>query len=294
MRGYILGHQRNVLWRSVVSAVAVGLCSLLAAQQSSARPLEDVMAAKSLRVIAYIDNAPFSWEADGKSKGIDVDIARAIAREIGVEAEVILRMPGENEDDDLRGNVWRGPLTGGGVGDVMMHVPVDREFAERNKKAVIGGAYFQERVAVAIHPELTGDKPTFDVFKDQKISVQIGTVSDYFLMTYLDGALIEKIAHHVKPQVGATEFITKDTAAWMGVRSAIEALLHDKGEKAVFVEPSMEGIYRSNWIVGMAWKDDSTDLGTAIQTALDKIRKSGELERIFASYGVSYTSPPTP
>lgn len=294
MRGYILGHQRNVLWRSVVSAVAVGLCSLLAAQQSSARPLEDVMAAKSLRVIAYIDNAPFSWEADGKSKGIDVDIARAIAREIGVEAEVILRMPGENEDDDLRGNVWRGPLTGGGVGDVMMHVPVDREFAERNKKAVIGGAYFQERVAVAIHPELTGDKPTFDVFKDQKISVQIGTVSDYFLMTYLDGALIEKIAHHVKPQVGATEFITKDTAAWMGVRSAIEALLHDKGEKAVFVEPSMEGIYRSNWIVGMAWKDDSTDLGTAIQTALDKIRKSGELERIFASYGVSYTSPPQP
>ncbi len=280
--------------RATAAAVVVGLSSLLAAQQSSARPLEDVVAAKSLRVIAYLDNAPFSWEADGKSKGIDVDIARAIAREIGVEADVILRMPGENEDDDLRGNVWRGPLTGGGVGDVMMHVPVDPDFAERNKKAVIGAAYFQERVAVAIHPELTGDKPTFDIFKDQKISVQIGTVSDYFLMTYLDGALIEKIAHHVKPQVGATEFITKDTAAWMGVRSAIEALLHDKGEKAVFVEPPMEGIYRSNWIVGMAWKDDSADLGSAIQTALDKIGKSGELERIFASYGVSFTPPPQP
>ncbi len=280
--------------RATAAVVVVGLSSLLAAQQSSARPLEDVVAAKSLRVIAYLDNAPFSWEADGKSKGIDVDIARAIAREIGVEADVILRMPGENEDDDLRGNVWRGPLTGGGVGDVMMHVPVDPDFAERNKKAVIGAAYFQERVAVAIHPELTGDKPTFDIFKDQKISVQIGTVSDYFLMTYLDGALIEKIAHHVKPQVGATEFITKDTAAWMGVRSAIEALLHDKGEKAVFVEPPMEGIYRSNWIVGMAWKDDSADLGSAIQTAIDKIGKSGELERIFASYGVSFTPPPQP
>ncbi len=280
--------------RATAAAVVVGLSSLLAAQQSSARPLEDVVAAKSLRVIAYLDNAPFSWEADGKSKGIDVDIARAIAREMGVEADVILRMPGENEDDDLRGNVWRGPLTGGGVGDVMMHVPVDPDFAERNKKAVIGAAYFQERVAVAIHPELTGDKPTFDIFKDQKISVQIGTVSDYFLMTYLDGALIEKIAHHVKPQVGAIEFITKDTAAWMGVRSAIEALLHDKGEKAVFVEPPMEGIYRSNWIVGMAWKDDSADLGSAIQTALDKIGKSGELERIFASYGVSFTPPPQP
>ena len=288
------GRQRAILRRGYATAVAVCLSSLLAAPQTSARPLEDIVAAKSLRVIAYLDNAPFSWDADGKSKGIDVDVARAIAREIGVDADVILRMPGENEDDDLRGNVWRGPLTGGGTGDIMMHVPVDREFAERNMKAVIGAPYFQERVALAIHPEMTGDKPTFDVFKDKKISVQIGTVSDYFLMTYLDGALIEKIAHHVKPQAGATEFISKETSAWLGVRSAIEALLHDKGEKAVFVEPPMEGIYRSNWIVGMAWKDDSTDLGIAIEAAMDKIRASGELERIFASYGVSYTPPPKP
>jgi polar amino acid transport system substrate-binding protein len=257
-----------------------------------ARPLDEVVAAKSIRVIAYLDNAPFSWDADGKSKGIDVDLGRAIARELGVEAEVILRMQGENEDDDLRGNVWKGPLTGGGVGDIMMHVPIDREFALRNKEAVIGNPYFQERVAVAIHPELTGDNPVFDVFKDKKISVQIGTVSDYFLMTYQDGVLIENIAHHVKPGVGAMEFVGKESAAWMGVRSAIEALLHDNGKKAVFVEPPMDGIVRSNWVVGMAWKENSRDLGYAIQAALEKIQTSGELERIFSAYGVSYVKPP--
>jgi polar amino acid transport system substrate-binding protein len=269
---------------AVLTAATVGVCF--------ARPLDEVTAAKSLRVIAYLDNAPFSWEADGTSKGIDVDLGRAIARELGVDAEVLLRMQGENQDDDLRGNVWRGPLTGGGVGDIMMHVPVDKEFALRNKEAVIGNPYYQERVAVAIHPELTGDKPTFDVFKDKKISVQVGTVSDYFLMTYQDGALIENIAHHVKPAVGAKEFTAKETAAWMGVRSAIEALLHDTGAKATFVEPPMDGIYRSDWIVGMAWKENSRDLGYAIQAALEKIRQSGELERIFAAYGVSYTPPP--
>jgi polar amino acid transport system substrate-binding protein len=282
----------SALRRKLQISLLAAVLTAATASVCLARPLDEVMAAKSLRVIAYLDNAPFSWEADGKSKGIDVDLGRAIARELGIEAEVVLRIQGENEDDDLRGNVWRGPLTGGGVGDIMMHVPVDKEFAIRNKEAVIGNPYYQERVSVAIHPELTGEKPTFDVFKDKKISVQIGTVSDYFLMTYRDGALIENIAHHVKPAVGAKEFASKETAAWMGVRSAIEALLHDSGTKATFVEPNMDGIVRSDWIVGMAWKENSRDLGYAIQAALDKIKQSGELERIFAAYGVSYTPPP--
>jgi polar amino acid transport system substrate-binding protein len=280
--------EMRTLWRG---ALAAAFAVFLAAP-SMARPLDEVTAAKSLRVIAYYDNAPFSWEADGKIKGIDVDLARAIARELGVDAEVLLRVQGEKEDDDLRANVWKGPLTGGGVGDIMMHVPVDREFALRNKEAVIGNPYYQERVAVAIHPDMTGDSPTFDVFKDKQISVQIGTVADYFLMTYQDGALIEKIAHHVKPAVGAKEFVAKESAAWMGVRSGIEAALHAAGQKATFVEPSMDGIVRSNWIVGMAWKENSRDLGYAVEAALEKIRKSGELASIFASYGVSYTAPP--
>ena len=169
-----------------------------------ARPLDEVVAAKSLRVVAYLENAPFSWqEADGSAKGIDVEIGRAVARELGVEAEIILRMPGEKGDDDLRVNVWKGPLTGGGVGDIMMHVPVDREFAIRNKEAVIGNPYFQEQVAVAIHPELTGENPaTFDVFKEpgKKIAVQLATAADYFLLSYQDGVLIDNVTHHIKAE----------------------------------------------------------------------------------------------
>jgi ABC-type amino acid transport substrate-binding protein len=275
-------------------AAAALLAALLVVPLAShARPLDEVVAAKSLRVVAYLDNAPFSWEAaDGSPRGIDVGIGRAIARELGVEAEIVLRMQGEKVDDDLRANVWKGPLTGGGVGDVMMHVPIDRELALRNKEAVLGNSYHQEQVALAIHPELTGADPTFEVFKEKKVAVQLATVADYFLMTYQDGVLINNITHHVKAEAGAKEFASKEVAALMGVRSRIEGLLHDIGTKPVIVRPEMDGIVRRDWVVGMAWSEKSRDLGYAIGAALEKLQKSGEMARVFAAHGVTHVEPP--
>jgi ABC-type amino acid transport substrate-binding protein len=268
--------------------------SIGAAEVALSRPLDDVMASKTLRVVAYIDNEPFSWEEGEAVKGIDVDLARALARELGVEAEIILRMNAEKSDQDVRVNIWRGTVGGGTVGDILMHVPVDREFALRFKEAVIGNAYFQQRVAMAIHPEIIGDNPDFSIFKKHKVGVQIGTVADYFIMTYEDGTLIENVAHHVRVEAGVKEFLGKETAAILGVRSKFEGLLHRLNFKPVITEPLMPDIVRSNWVVGMAWKEDSRDLGYAIQAALEKITASGEMQRIFASYGVTYYPPPTP
>ncbi len=279
-------------WRIIRMVVAVAFCAATLATRIDARPLDEVVESKQLRIITYLDNLPFSDERDGKPFGIEVDLGRAIARELGVEADFVLRMQGESADDDLRANVWRGPLTGGGVGDVMLHVPVDREFALRNKEAVIGNPYFQQRIVLAIHPELTGENPNFDVFRDKKVSVQLGTVADYFLMRYEDGALIENISHFVKPEAGAKEFVAKETSAWLGIRSDMEGLLHKSDAKAVFVEPPMDGIVRTNWVLGTAVNEKSRDLQYAIGAAIDKITESGEIEKIYAKYGVTYIRPP--
>lgn len=280
-----------------VAALATLCLSLVMTTNPSetlARPLDEVVAAKVLRVVAYADNPPFSFEDRGVARGIDADLARAIARELGVEAEIILRMPGEEADDDVRANVWRGPLTGGGLGDLMMSVPIDREFALRNREAVFGNAYFQEEIAVAIHPEMTGPSPTFEIFKTEKIGVQLATVSDYFLMSYRGGVLRENVAHHLKPDGGAKEFAAKAVAAIMGVRSKIEASLWGLGVEPSFVTPDMTGIVRKTWLLGMAWKENSRDLGYAVEAALGKIIQSGELKKICRSYNVTYRPPPPP
>lgn len=267
-----------------------GFCGAFA----QARPLDEVVASGALRVVSYLDNAPFSFEKDGQPAGIDVEIARALARELGVEAEIILRMQGEKADDDVRANVWRGPLTGGGVGDIMMNVPMDREFSIRNPEAVFGNPYYQESVALAVDPSLSETVTSFDVFKTRKVGVQLGTVADYFLMTYEDGALIENISHHVKPEAGVQDFARRDVSALMGMRSKLESLLHEAKVPAALVEPDMPGIVRKHWVVGMAWKENSRDLGYAIEAALAKLAETGELARCFEKHGVSYVPPPSP
>lgn len=282
----------SVTMRAVLRIATLIVCCSGLGLSASARPLDEVVASGSLRVISYLDNAPFSFEENGKPAGIDVEIARAIAKELGVTAEIVLRMQGEKADDDVRANVWRGPLTGGGTGDIMMNVPMDREFALRNPEAVFGNAYFQERVVLAVDPGERTDISSFDAFKTRKIGVQLATVADYFLMTYDDGALIENISHHLKPEQGVQEFLNKDVSALLGIQSKLESLLHASKGRAKFLNPDMPGIVRKTWVIGMAWKENSRDLGYAIDAALVKLSASGDLARCFEKYGVSYVSPP--
>lgn len=278
--GTLLGTVGSALLLTVLSFSAI-----------AARPLDDVTASKLLRVFCYDDNKPFSWDEHGEAKGVDVEIGRALARELGVEAEVVLRMQGENVGDDLRANVWRGPLTGGGTGDVMLHVPVDRELASQNKEAVIGNAYFEERVSLAADPARAGDIQSYDAFKTMKVGVQLGTVADYFLMRYADGALVNNIAHHLKPEDGVKRFLAGETVALMGVRSSIESMLHEKGAAARWFDPPAPALVRKSWVVGTAVRENSRDLGYAIGAALQRLKDSGELAAIFAKHGVTYIAP---
>ena len=258
-----------------------------------ARPLEEVRASNTLKVIAYEDNKPFSWtNDDGSIAGIDVDLAKAIAAELGVEPGIELRMQAERADGDIRVNIIRGTVGGGAPGDILMHVPVDDEFAKKFKEAVLGDPYYQQSVALAIDPKRIPETANFDVFKTEKIGVKLASVADYFLMGYADGALVNNISHHTRGPIGAKEFLTGEVAALMGVRSEIEGLLHEQGTKATFIAPPMPDIIRSQWLIGIGYHDNSRDLGDAVGKAVKKLQNNGKMQEIFAKYGVTYTAPP--
>ena len=254
--------------------------------------MNDVVASKVLRVILYEDNEPFSWDDKGEARGIDVEIARALAGKLGVAAEITLRMQGEQIDQDLRTNIVRGTFGGGIAGDVMLHVPVDREVGLRVREAVIGNAYFQQRVALAVHPERAGDIASFDVFRAEKIGVQLATVSDYFLMRFAGGVLVDNVRHYLKPAQGVDRFVSKETLAVLGVRSHMEAMLKARGQTATWMSPPMPGLTRADWMLGTAVNEQSRDLGYAVGSALAEMAGDGTLAAICATYGVTYLPPP--
>ena len=263
---------------------------------ADARPLDEVVKAKVLRVVVYSDNRPFSYMDGEQATGIDVEIGKAIAKHIGVETEIVPRMTGEDVDADLRYNIWKGPIAEGkaGIGDVMLHVPVDKELGIRNNQAVIGNSYFEERIVLAVDPDKLGSVTDFEVFRKEKIGVRYATVADYFLLRYADGAIIDNVVHHTKLSVGIAQFAGKETAALLGVQSEIENELHARGLTVKFVELPMPGLVRKSWLIGTAVAENSHDLGYAVGEALEALRTSGEMERIFASYGVTYVAPSAP
>ena len=126
------------------SAAAAALAVYVSGGQAAkAAPLGKVRELGVLRVAVYKDNRPWSWRKDGKLTGIDVDLAQALAKGLGVRADIAELVADESADDDLRNGVWKGGLLGFQPADIMLHVPFDRTFAARNDQVAIIAPYYR-------------------------------------------------------------------------------------------------------------------------------------------------------
>ena len=108
---------------------------------------------------AYEDFPPWSYEQDGKPAGVDIEIGRLIAEDLGVEARFQLVAAGENLDADLRNWIWKGPVVSGRVANVMLHVPYDSDYACRVEQVTFTGQYQQERIGIAYRKDAYPDIP---------------------------------------------------------------------------------------------------------------------------------------
>lgn len=276
-------------------AAALVLVFLALVSPADARPLDDVKSHGVLRVVVYTEFKPFSWENEkGEVVGIDADIGRAIAEKLGVEADIIARAAGEAADDDIRSNIWQGPRTGGVKGDVMMHVPMERDFIARNNLAAISNAYYHEHVVLALNTDVLGKDASLDSFQDgkqHKVACQFATSTHYFLAFAQDGKLRNNVSPFVKFESAAENFLEGGSAGLMGRRAQVEFALKGQKLNLQYSEPEFPDTLRSKWNVGTAVHEDSRDLSHAIGRILRELKSDGELEKIFARYGVTYEAP---
>jgi ABC-type amino acid transport substrate-binding protein len=269
--------------------IAAAFCGGMAAPDAQARTLSEVRDAGVLRVTVYRDYKPWSWEEGDVKKGIDVELGAALAKALGVKVDYLVLRADDNINDDLRNGVWRGSLLGEQPGDVMLHVPNDPQVEAANDKIKLTAPYQIEGLAMAVEAGKGEKARDFSLFETEKVAVDVGTLPDIILLTVRDHKLIDHVTHVRGVNKAAQAFDNGDVVAFYGEAALVESLAHQTSKPVEIVYP--EHKLAEKWPVGGAVKASAIDLADAIDKQIAELSSSGELKRIFASYGVSWRPP---
>jgi ABC-type amino acid transport substrate-binding protein len=259
--------------------------------------LDEITERGFITIGLYDEFAPYSYLENGEIKGVDAEIGKIIAKALGVEAKLELRRADENVDADLRSHVWRGPVVGGGVVNVMLHMPINRDLALRNDMVVMGAPYASEKTVLSWSKSQLGDIPTMTDFTEYRIAVENDSMADFFLASAAGGAFMKNM-DHVKTMAEAVDLMTKgDVAAVMGPKAQIEfelAKVGDRRKNFGVGETTPPGLQQGNWAFGFAVRTNYRDLFYAVEEALNNAMADGSVKAAYEKYGLTYTPPPPP
>lgn len=270
--------------------LAGALASALIPGGAVAASLDKVKTTGVMRVAVYRDFAPWSWRQDGKLVGIDVDFAEALARAIGVRAELVDFMADEDVGDDLRNMIWRGPLIGGSAADLMMHVPYDRAFSLANDRVVFLAPYYREgfQMACGVDTDCEVAPPQF---KGKRLVAELDSIPDFYLSGSFGGVLRSDVQHLTSGDAALAAVKEGKADAVLATRAQVEHALMGGNAKVKVRHGPLPALPSPGWDVGLAVKDDSRDLGDALERAVAGLQKDGTLAAIFAKYGVTPRAP---
>ncbi len=237
----------------------------------------------------YADYPPYSWQDAGKPRGVDVDIARLIAEDLGVEARFNFVASGENLEADLRNNIWKGALIGGRIANVMMRVPYDSAFKCRVEQVVFTGQYSSESIAIAYDKASYPDeKPVPAYFRFDTVAVENDSISDFYLSSFAGGQLSGKVQRFDDMGAAMAALNAGETKAAMGPRGQLEYGL-DAGSD--LHQPPLAGFAVSTWTLGVAVNFSYRPLSYAVDDAINYALQDGRIARIYESYGLSFQPP---
>ena len=238
---------------------------------------------------AYEDFPPWSYEENGEIRGVDIEIGKLIAADLGVEPRFRLVAAGENLEADLRNWIWKGPLINGRVANVMLHVPYDSEFACRVEQVVFTGQYHVEDIAIAYRRDAYPDDPPLPAyFRFDTVAVENDSIADFYLSAFPGGQLSRNM-HRFPTMAAAMQALgAGETMAAMGPRAQLEAGLTDDLD---IHAPPLPGFAVGNWTSGVAVHFAYRGLSYAVDDAIYAALQDGRIAEIFRQYGLSHYPP---
>ena len=269
-----------------VLAVAFHVAPLAGAEAGEKSALEGIQQRGILTVALYKDFAPFS--DDGR--GIDVDLAEALAAKLGVKMSPLWFNASERMEDDFRKMVWKGTPIGFGPADLMMHAPFDRAYMSRVEQVKIFAPYHRERFAIGRQLEKLPMLESLEPFETLSLAVEGESMGALVMLSADNGRYREKlkIFKNAEEAVGALKSGT--VAAALAQQGELEGILGDDSRFAI-ESPPHPVLKMRQWMLGLAVKAESDDLAKALEGAMNELLADGTVKSIMQRHGVKHRQP---
>jgi len=275
--------------RTLLGGIAASAAALAAPSPLAAAPLAKVKELGVLRVAVYKSNRPWSWNDNGTLRGLDVDLAEAVAKGLGVKLDIAEIMAGDDVAADLRNAVWRGGLLGFKPADIMMHVPYDRQVMVENDQVAIVAPYYRESFGAACGPEQNDCDVPVPQYRGRRMAAAIASAPDQYLLGSFGGALRSSVTHFNTGHDAVLALGTGQADVAIATRAEVEAAIHDMGNPAIKARKrALEAMLSPGWDIGMAVKENSRSLGDVVENLIGAMSADGRLKALFSAHGVEW------
>jgi ABC-type amino acid transport substrate-binding protein len=268
--------------RLLFAAACLSLCAALPARAD----WDKIKQSGNLKVAAYNDFAPFS----NKGEGIDIDLALALSKKLGLRLTLLPFPAGEDLGDDLRNMVWKGHYLGYGPADVMLHVPVDNYLMARNDQVRIFAPYHVETVRLVRNAKKVPVFDGIDALAGKTVGVEKVSISGMVLLGESNGKFRDGVRIFPTAIDALQKLKEGELDAVLANRSEIESVF--RGDPGFPLhDVAFQRLPRNGWAVGLAVRKDDVDMARLMQAAMNELTDSGELKAIFAKHGVQVVKP---
>jgi len=259
----------NLADRLRIGGLGVAL-GLLALAPASARTLEAIKSRGAISVCAHANALPFASRAD-KPPGIQIEIARAIAKELGVGLEV----------------AWVTVLYQRSAVncDIVLDTIVDKE-VQADSPVKVSRPYHRSGIALALPAGADGIKSFADVGQGKRVGVQVGSLAQMILSQRglstspfgFEDEMIEAVA------AGAL-----DGAAVTPASVGYFNLTHpDRKVRLVYADEHEPYL---SWNIAVGMRGSDVPLRAKIDAAVERLLADGTIRNIYARYGIEHRMP---
>lgn len=252
-----------IVSKRIMSLIVVGIAILslgLAGCGQKTAP----SAPKVLKIGAEMTFPPFEFQDEGNKEyvGFDMDLARAIGKQMGSEVQI------QNIGFD-------GLIPALEAGNIDMIVSGMSITDERKGKVTFSKPYYKSGLSIVVK----NDNNTINSFKDlegKRIAVQIGTTGAEEAAKIKDAKVREYNSNseaYMELKAGGVDAVVND----LPVNEYYMAKSGDKTAKIVGDIVNAEEY-------GMAVSKKNTELAEKVNAALDELKKNGEYEKIYVKW----------